>query len=282
MVHRLMEFLASIGKGELPAKDFTTQDAKRFLGYAIEEYGISARTSNNYRNWCRALFGEMIDSGIVRFPGAKNPWSRTRARKTKRGAGMDLWSDQERTRVVSHLKAHDPALLVFASFVYYCFLRPKEICRLQLRDVRLSESQIIIPAAKAKTDAGAVGIPKVFLPVVEQWISEAKSRSGYTESWLLFSEPQFLQPGPRRYGAKTMAARVSERFRAHREQLGLRHTLKLYGLKDTGAHRLRQTKKVDLKSISGHMRHARLNITDSYLHQLEVRGGDIMQHMPEL
>lgn len=66
--------------------------------------------------------------------------------------------------------------------------------------------------------------------------------------------------------------RYAERFARHRAALGLRSSLKVYGLKDTGAYRARLA-GLDVKDISEQMGHASLNETDHYLRPITSSGG---------
>lgn len=272
---RLLDFAADQDKLHLrPAVEFDQAMAGAFLAKLLEA-GIGPKTHNNYRLLCSALFSEALSAGLLPET-AKNPFTGTRMRKVK-GKDRDLLTDLERKAITQYLSQHDDRLLLVCELIYYCFIRPVEICRLRIRDIHLDRGEIQLVASRAKSRGRVVAIPEVFMPRMQ-----ALKLEQYHPDWLLLSDAAELKPGPSRMYPQTMSIRLAERFKRMRETIGIRPEVKLYSFKDTGADAARRA-GLDIKEISEQMGHATLNETDHYLRPITGRvGSRFAEKMPEL
>lgn len=92
----------------------------------------SARNRNNYRTCFSSIFQTMEDNEIIKQNFIKSiPKLKTVPKRNK------TYSEQQKEAIFDYLKDEDPTLLLFIKFVSYNFLRPKEVCRLQIKDIDL-------------------------------------------------------------------------------------------------------------------------------------------------
>ena len=56
------------------------------------------------------------------------------------------YSSKQEQDIFNYLEEKDPILLLFIKFISYNFLRPIEVCRLQIRDINLVDKTISFKA----------------------------------------------------------------------------------------------------------------------------------------
>ena len=98
------------------------------------QFRTSPRNRNNYRTCFRTIFQVLKDNEIIAnnfISGIPKLNAKPKINKT--------YSKEQQEEIFEHLEEHDPHLLLFVKFVAYNFLRPKEVCRLRIRDVSLKE-----------------------------------------------------------------------------------------------------------------------------------------------
>ncbi len=133
----------------------------------------SSRTRNNYLIEVRGLFEKMIEEDIL----VNNPCKGISSLRESVTRHLSYSKDQM-TLMSNWMNENEPYLKMFSSFIGYAFLRPVEILRLQVKDIRGNE--IYLKASDAKTDTSEV-IPIIdkLKPIVDKLISEAKSPDDY-------------------------------------------------------------------------------------------------------
>jgi integrase len=163
-------------------------------------------------------------------------------------------------RLRDHFLREDPQLWRFVCFIYYCFIRPRELRELRAGDVELDEQRIFIRAEISKNKKSQyVTIPDDFLPGL-QWIYELPPAQ------LLFhARRSITQP----IGRNTM----TNRHREHLKNLRFGPGYQLYSWKHTGAVNAIKN-GVGVKELQIQLRHHSLDETDKYLRQLGV--GDLV------
>ena len=159
-------------------------------------------------------------------------------------------------RLKAFMIEHDPELWQFVQFVYYCFVRPKELRFLRAGDIMLEEEKIFVPGEISKNKKGQyITIPDCYLPNL-QWIYEL-SPADY-----LFPSPMDLS---KPIGRNTM-------YRRHKnilKQLNFGPHYSLYSWKHTGAVAAAKA-GVSVKELQIQLRHHSLDETDKYLRQMGV------------
>ncbi len=117
----------------------------------------SARNRNNTKMVLGALFSVLVDNDII---------SRNFVHSIKK-----LKSKPKRNKTYSHkvvdglyqfLHEKDPQLLFFIKIVSYNFLRPIEVCRLQMKDINLSQKVLHVRAKNRLVKTKI--IPDIMLP----------------------------------------------------------------------------------------------------------------------
>lgn len=146
------------------------------------------------------------------------------------------------------IAARDPELFLFVKFVYYCFIRPKELRMLKVDNLLLDSNQILIPGTVSKNKKSEyVAIPEAFRPDLEQF-------RGMPPNQLLFSVAE------------------NNMYNRHLRILkknGFGKGYCLYSWKHTGA--IQAVKSgVGVKELQIQLRHHSLDQVNEYLRQMGV------------
>ncbi|WP_452223520.1 tyrosine-type recombinase/integrase [Lacinutrix chionoecetis] len=102
-----------------------------FLNETLER--TTARTRNNYRTELGAIFQVLEDNEIIESNFVKkiNVLKSTPNRNK-------TYTDEQQQVIFEYLEKHDKVLLLFIKFISYNFLRPIEVCRLQIKDININ------------------------------------------------------------------------------------------------------------------------------------------------
>ena len=140
--------------------------------------------------------------------------------------------------------------------MYYCFIRPKELSMLRVRDINLKKGTITIPCEISKNGkSGTVTLPiKVIHYMLDLGIFDSPS------SYYLFSED--WKPG--KTGRKSKAMHDWWVYHIVKD-LHWPKEYQLYSLKDTGITRLLH--HVDVLTVRDQARHSDISITNIYAQQ---------------
>lgn len=160
-------------------------------------------------------------------------------------------------RLKAYMLEFDPVLWQFTQFVYYCFVRPKELRHLRAGDVMLEEETIFIPGKISKNGKGQyITIPDSFVPSLH-WIYDLSPGDYLFPSPLDLSKP---------IGRNTMYNRHKNILK----QLNFGAGYSLYSWKHTGAVTAAKA-GISVKELQIQLRHHSLDETDKYLRQMGVR-----------
>ncbi|AEE53716.1 tyrosine-type recombinase/integrase [Haliscomenobacter hydrossis] len=159
-------------------------------------------------------------------------------------------------KLSSAIQAKDPQLWTFVQFLYYCFVRPRELVFLRAGNVLLESEQIYIPGEVSKNKKSEyVSIPKAFLPSLQYILDLPPER-------LLFPSPQDI----------TKPLGFDKMYRRHQKILkenGFGKGYVLYSWKHTGAVQAVKA-GITLKELQIQLRHHSLDQVDQYLRQMGV------------
>ena len=157
-------FLKFIGK-ENHHKEIKLIDKKivvKYLNQILKQ--TSARTRNNYKADLSSIFSAMEKKlMIIDFNFIKT----IEKEKTQIKRNRTLTNEQLK-KITEFLKIHDPVLLLVIKFVSYNFLRPIEVCRIQIKDINLKESLIYYQAKNKPLKTKR--IPAILLHDLNKWI----------------------------------------------------------------------------------------------------------------
>ncbi|WP_299526788.1 site-specific integrase [Winogradskyella sp.] len=159
---RLNRFKTHLEQQGLLHRDIRQVDKKVVNDYLNSiQKASSARNRNNAKMVLGALFSVLVDNEII---------PRNFVHSIKK-----LKSRPKRNKAYSHkvvdglyefLEAEDPQLLFFIKMVSYNFLRPIEVCRLQIKDIDLSQ-KVLHVRAKNKLVKTKI-VPDLILPELER------------------------------------------------------------------------------------------------------------------
>lgn len=167
---------------------------------------------------------------------------------------------RQQKELVAYMEENLPELLLFCQFMYYCFLRPKEIRLTKVGDILWDDMNIRIPGKTAKNDKYDIAIiPDAFVKSIE-------------ENFLRNSPKEYLfQACHKKYTYKPIGAKtMSSRHRRMLKKLGYGEGFTLYSWRHTAAVEALKS-GVGIKSLSVLMRHSSLEQTANYVQQLGWR-----------
>lgn len=180
------------------------------------------------------------------------------------------FQEYQKKRLKEYLSINAPELWMFCQYIYYCFLRPKELRHLKVGDIDLDTWRIRLKGENAKNWKFAyVCIPKNFRKEV------FLSLDGRSPSEYLFSSKK--DPN-KPIGEKTMTTK----HRRLLNKIGFGEEYKLYSWKHTGAVACLLS-GVNIKHLQIHLRHHDLETVDKYIRQLGFEDlGDLEDRFPAL
>jgi integrase len=248
----------------LPIEDFEQKHVFSFLDWLKEEREVSNRTRNNYRDYLKSLLNVLMDRQII----LTNPARNVGKLKTKSTSHVAFTKDQQAV-LEDHLRRNDPHLFDFTRFIYYAFLRPVEITRIQVKHIDLENRLIMVRAAMAKSlKQQPIYIVKPLCELIQDMNLENLPDETY-----LFSRD--LKPGE----TQLHPNRVTERHRAALEATQLYNgELTMYSWKYTGACNAYRA-GMDIKTLQAHLRHHSLDMTEIYLRSMGLRTEKELQDM---
>ena len=222
-----------------------------FLDYVYMDMGASACTRNCYKVWMSgSFFAWMVEhdilkekptDGIKSLPKSKEPKSRT------------VIPEKELVRLKEYLQRENPYFLTAVYLLYYCFIRPKEMSMLRIKDFNLHDGTVTIPGVFSKNGKTEnVTLPtKVIHHMLDLGIFNSPA------SYYLFSVK--FKPGKEYRKPKAMG----DWWKYHVVQdLGWPRSRLFYSLKDTGITRLLH--HADVLTVRDQARHSDISITNIY------------------
>lgn len=160
-----------------------------------------------------------------------------------------------RQQLGNYMATHAPELLLFSQFIYYSFLRPKEIRFLKVSDILWDSMRIQVRTDVAKNGkAQYATIPNAFAPIVR-------------ENFMHRSPGAFLFPSPKVPTRPISYNTMSRRFRKVLDHFGYGHDFALYSWKHTGVVNAYNS-GVRIKELMTLLRHSSLDYTNRYLTEL--------------
>lgn len=234
---------------------FTKAVCAEFLDYIYIKKNVSAVRRNTYLVWMSGFFGWMVEHGILQ----SKPCEGIKALpKDKEAKSRALIPEKELGRLRDYLAAHNRHYLLAVYLLYYCFIRPKEMMMLRIRDFSLIKGVVKIPGNVSKNGRdGSVTLPaKVVHYMIDLGIFDSPGH------YYLFSDDWMPGTEPRKPKAMYdwWIYHVARDLRWPKEY-------QLYSLKDTGITRLLH--RVDALAVRDQARHSDISITNIYAQRSE-------------
>lgn len=229
----------------LGGQDLTQESLSRFLQHIQDTR--HATTYNKYVVTLKKLLGAAgyghLTAGIENLKATSTP-----ARYFQR---------HQARRLLEAIDEQDSELGLFVRFLYYCFIRPRELRALRVGDILLEEGEIRVPGQASKNSKTQfVVIPDAFRP----WLDCLYDRP--PGEYLFPSDTDKSKP----LGKNTMYRRHQKILAA----LGFGEGYMLYSWKHTGAVMAAKA-GISIKELQLQLRHHSLDETDKYLRQMGVK-----------
>lgn len=232
--------------------------AQCYCDYLMKVRKLKGKSFNSLKGDITMFFNMMLAREII----TKNPFSAIK--KLPEVAGKHIaYTSEEWEKIQSYLGANHPNIQLFTQFVYYTFLRPVELLRLQVKNVDEKNSVIHIYGNQSKNKKSeSVVIPDYFMPVIK-----AINLNQYPGDYFLFSKGFSI--GPTAIGRNN----ITIKFREVLNILGFSSEHTLYSCKHSGvsnAYRL----GVDIYAISRQCRHRTITETQNYMRSIGLQPND--------
>lgn len=242
------KFVQWLPDPNVPIHEITKQTARSFIDHLVKE-GYTGKTINGLRGFLCTLFTYHCS----REDGAVNPFIGTQRQAELTGRNI-AFSEEQKSRIWSVLS---PELLLFTRFIYFTYIRPIELLRLKVGDIKTSEGVIIIQPHQSKNKKQqSVEIPDSFLNEIK--------KMGYDkmpQDYYLFG--QGMRPGSVPLSRNT----VSKHYAKAVKGLGLPADTTLYSWKHTGVVAAYKS-GIGIYDIMRQLRHHSLDMTQIYLKSL--------------
>ncbi|MCM1033990.1 MAG: site-specific integrase [Paludibacter sp.] len=119
--------------------------AVRYMDYIYSERNVSARAYNNQLKMARALFSWAVQKCYCK----ENPFELIKIKKEQEKKRILIPADV-RGRIKAYFEEHSPNYIIVMELVFTSLLRPKEISRVQIKQINLKEQHIYMPSDKTK------------------------------------------------------------------------------------------------------------------------------------
>ncbi len=219
-----------------------------FLDYIFMDCDTSARTRNNYRTWCSALCGWMVEKKYLE----QNPVEKIKP-LPEGEKERDALTHEDLSRLKELLVTHDRHFLLACMMEYYTFIRPTELSFIRLQDIFVREQKMFISSAVAKNKKdGMVGVNDTILKLM---IDLGVFRN--PGSFYLFG------PGMKPAESKADPRIFRDRFAKIRKLMGWPKSYVFYSLKDSGIRDLANAEGIVIARDQA--RHSDISTTNRYL-----------------
>ena len=252
IITTFQRFLQEKSYSGIPSEDFNSLKAQEFMDWAKITLRITNRTYNNYVKCMRTFFYTLEQREFISF----NPFKKIDMVQVEEPE-IIMFSKEELTVIKQTLPEYDPGLFLCSQLIFYCALRPTEICRLRISNIDLINKVIHLSGSISKNKKSE----KVIIPDQLQEILLNYNLERYPKHFYLISKG--LRPGI----YEIAHTRISERWRKYADDVELDPRKTIYLLKHTVAGLLVKAGK-DIRSIQLHFRHSNLEMTKIYLDKI--------------
>ena len=229
---------------------FDTAFVSDFLDYVYLDRETSARTRNNYRQWCQSLAEFFIEKQYL----AANPVSKIKDLAELGKKRQPLTAGMLR-QLEARIKPKDPWFYLACMMEYYTFIRPTELSYVKVGDISIKEQSVFIAAdhSKNKHD-GKVGLnTKVIELMIDLGVFQ------YPSEFYLFG-PRVSHPSEVRSDGEMFRRRWNKLVR---NGMGWDNCYQFYSLKDSGLRDLANAEGIVIARDQA--RHSDVSTTNKYL-----------------
>lgn len=244
---------------------FTKKQALEFLGHVNTAKKLSPRTYNNYITVMRTMFNKIVEHQFCK----ENPFADI-SKKKVRGKNRGIIPTSTLTEIRLYMQRECPEMLLPMKLLFYCGIRPTEICRLKVSNLMLDRGLIYIEADQAKDHESApITLPYHLIRDLEEYAANLPKNA------FLFSADR-LRPGNQKADARLLA----KRWNKMRKALQLPNEYKLYSLKDSGALAIARNIESPIE-LKDQFRHSSLDTTSIYIRKAKPVANQNITQMEE-
>lgn len=240
-----------------PISKLTKSHILAYLDWCMIEKGNIARTRNSKLETLLTIFNFLVEREVM----PKNVCNGIKK----------LREQQSRTQAIapvlvpvirSLIKERSVPLYIFTSFVYYCFIRPKELLLLDWGNIDMKGGKIFLPSTISKNGKSEhIILPAAMREILNEYYSDGVPQNG-----------------------KVIDSRYTTLFKQQKKILR-KEGLPIYGLyewKHTGVTAYFKA-GVNIKYIQQQCRHSSLDYTDKYLKGLGlIDNTDAFDNIPRI
>jgi integrase len=233
--------------------DFTPTHARGFVTYLIEVEKNGNKTINSKVGYNRGLFEKLKDDNVIKT----NPFDKLKRLPEVNSTLHEVFTDKQIEKVKNYLIEHDLQLWHYIQFIFYCYIRPKELRNLKVKHFFVKERKILIPASESKSKRDDyVYMPERISTIIKEMQIDNVSGNNY-----LFSTDGYG-------GTKGLSTNgMYNRHKKMLEELEINGDFTLYSWKHTGVVKAYK-KGIDIKAIQRQCRHSSIEMTDKYMRSL--------------
>lgn len=196
--------------------------AVRYMDYVYMQRKVSATGYNNQLKMARALFSWAVQKCYCK----ENPFERLKNKREDEKRRI-LIPEETRRKIREYFAAYNPNYLIVLELVFTSLIRPREISRVQLKQINLQEHYIYMPGDKTKNGHHRYAflseeLCRMIAPLIE----------GKNGEWYLIT--QGYVPGKVQMDSK----RYRKTWDKMRLDLKLPQEMQLYSLRDTGINNM--------------------------------------------
>lgn len=248
VVKHFVAYLKKEGIDKLTIEEINSRIVQKYFDNMLMNEPISKRTYNNRLTPLKTLFELLRKREYI----GHNPMLAIDKLRCDEPA-ISAYTSNELELIRKTLPKHNYELYVITQLIYYCFLRPAEIVRLQYKDILYDASIIVIPGTKSKNKKSQViTIPDHFKLNLKDW--DLKQPANH----YIFSTN--LKPGTR----EVAPTRIASRWRDYANAVGIGKNI--YDFKHTGNGNAFD-QGFNARDIQLQNRHSSLDETQKYLNK---------------
>lgn len=219
-----------------------------YLDWLYLDRGVSPRTRNNHRTWCRSLCKWMMQHNYINTDLMGDIAPLREPQKIRQPIPSSVLH-----QVREYLETHDRYFLLAVMMEYYCFIRPDELSNIRIDDIDTKVHAIYINADISKNGkAEMVGLNRTIIALMRE-LHVLRT----PKEWYLFSCR--CRPGTTKLDSRMFR----DRWVRMRKRLNFPKEYQFYSLKDSGIRDLANSAGIVIARDQA--RHSSVAVTNKYL-----------------
>jgi len=235
------------GLQNISLNEFSYIHARNFMDWVRIYREASNRTYNNYRTLMMVFFNDMVEREEIMV----NPFKKVKT-LPEEAPNIARFTDEEILIIRNALPVYDYNLYALAMLIYYLFMRPAEIMKLQIKDFNLETGELIIRSEVSKNRRYCT----LTMPVQLVKILKKLNLKKFPDYYYVFSDD--FKPGE----AEKVPRTIHYRWEIFTKKYYISRSI--YKLKHTAVGKAMQN-GIDARDLQLQLRHHSLDMTQKYL-----------------